>query len=210
MPNVDKKESQIKKDPIRQPIQNTTNRRETYYQDRPNNMSTRVIKSGRSSFSDDSTRGRGITRSRGWRGSGRPTTDTRRKNLPSNQDNEQDYIMSQNFINKNMSTQQSTQMPMEELERGISNINVRENIPSNRGGHNRSVNNVPPRLQSQESQRQGAPKRYSSLRQRSLPETSVAVPNGPPPQQVPPVTAPTFAPHHPPPPTIIHFTPHTG
>lgn len=227
-PNNDKRESNMKREIVNnnfKPGPKQINQINNVSQNDMQNIQemssppVRIVKPTRSisgGGGDDMVRGRGITRSRGWKSAGRPnpTPDTqKRKNISQAHDNGHEYIMSQNFINKNMNSSQQQAAPpiVEEVERGMSNMSVREPLSGRSGGHNRQTSSVPPRLQGQEAQRQVAPKRYSSLRQRSLPETAGMATGGavPPQQQPPPAAASAFTPHpHPPPPTIIHYTPH--
>lgn len=228
--NKDKKEQVVKREVVNNNFKpspkpthlNSFNRNDNQNSQETSSASVRIVKPTRSiSGGDDPVRGRGsgITRGRGWKSVGRPSTNSeiqKRRSIVQTPD-EQEYIVSQNFINKNMNNQQhATAVRMEEVERGISNMAVREIGTSGMGrggGHSRQPSSVPPRLQGQEAQRQAGPKRYSSLRQRSLPETvgmgpPSAVPSQ---QQAPAAAAPAFAPHpHAPPPTIIHYTPHAG
>lgn len=103
---------------------------------------------------------RGVTRARGFRGVGRGG-QTRSKPP---QDDNNDYIMSQNFTNKNIN-----QQVMSDVEKDMSNMNIQEGSYGRGGKFNNSRQaSVPPRLQAE----QRGSKRYSSLRQRSLPETA--------------------------------------
>lgn len=70
---------------------------------------------------------------------------------------------------------------MQELEKDMGKLNVQEGTSHGKGGKQHAANNaqrqgsVPPRLQSEQK---GSSKRYSSMRQRSLPE-SATPPNYP-------------------------------
>ncbi|XP_049818458.1 protein CASC3 isoform X2 [Aethina tumida] len=85
----------------------------------------------------------------------------------------EDFIQSQNFTNRNSG--------MQELEKDMGKLNVQEGTSHGKGGKQHAANNaqrqgsVPPRLQSEQK---GSSKRYSSMRQRSLPE-SATPPNYP-------------------------------
>ncbi|XP_060536750.1 protein CASC3 [Cylas formicarius] len=74
-----------------------------------------------------------------------------------------EFIHSQNFTNKN-------EILVEELEKNINNLALQDGTyNTNKHGNNQGrQGSVPPRLQQSE---QKGPKRYSSMRQRSLPET---------------------------------------
>ncbi|CAG9863824.1 unnamed protein product [Phyllotreta striolata] len=89
------------------------------------------------------------------------------QNAPSSHKNasKDDYIHSQNFSNKNN----------QDLESDMNKLSINEGSKSyNKSGYNSSnsggqrQNSVPPRLQSEPK----GPKRYSSMRQKSLPETN--------------------------------------
>lgn len=142
--------------------QNQSPRRE--YKEQPR-MITRTIKAspkpdeiGRAINSN----AQGITRTRGFRGGGRGTVTRNQKPLTQK---ENEFIMSQNYTNKNIGQQ------IQEVENEMSNISLQDGgYGSGRGGKfsgPRQVS-VPPRLQAE----QRGSKRYSSLRQRSLPETA--------------------------------------
>ncbi|CAH0550826.1 unnamed protein product [Brassicogethes aeneus] len=80
---------------------------------------------------------------------------------PARNQKKDEYIHSQNFTNKNSSSVQA-------LEKDMDKLNVQDGIY--RGGkqqNNQRQGSVPPRLQSEQK---GGSKRYSSMRQRSLPE----------------------------------------
>lgn len=116
---------------------------------------------------------------------------TRARNQRNNQmpvDNEEysDYIISQNFTNKSINHSQSS---IPKLEKDMANMSVQQkpgetstNSPSytgntisrggKYGGGSTRQTSVPPRLQNE----QRGSKRYSSLRQRSLPDTGAAPP----------------------------------
>ncbi|KAH1006747.1 hypothetical protein HUJ05_007460 [Dendroctonus ponderosae] len=96
---------------------------------------------------------------------------------PRNLKKENEYIQSQNFSNKN-----SNQNQIAEMEREISSLNIQDGVYKGKrtsaGSNNNNKPNannqnrqgsVPPRLQNSEPK---GSKRYSSLRQRSLPETN--------------------------------------
>lgn len=112
---------------------------------------------------------RGVTKTRGFRPAGRGGSNSNRnpsKPLGSPQEETSDYILSQNFTNKNIN-----QQSLSELEKEVSNLNIQESGNYGRGGkfNNARQASVPPRLQAEQ---RGGSKRYSSIRQRSLPETT--------------------------------------
>lgn len=74
-----------------------------------------------------------------------------------------DYIQSQNFTNKNNKSQ------TQDLEKDMNKLSINEGgySKNNKYNNQRQVS-VPPRLQNE----QKGSKRYSSIRQRSLPETA--------------------------------------
>ncbi|EFA07541.2 barentsz [Tribolium castaneum] len=71
-----------------------------------------------------------------------------------------DFIQSQNFTNKNNNIQ--------ELEKDLSKLNVQDGVHKGGKHGGQRQGSVPPRLQSE----QKGSKRYSSIRQRSLPESA--------------------------------------
>ncbi|XP_044263228.1 protein CASC3 [Tribolium madens] len=71
-----------------------------------------------------------------------------------------DFIQSQNFTNKNNNIQ--------DLERDLSKLNVQDGVHKGGKHGGQRQGSVPPRLQSE----QKGSKRYSSIRQRSLPESA--------------------------------------
>lgn len=88
------------------------------------------------------------------------------KVLPPRNSPKVDYIQTQNFTNKNNSANQ-----IAEMEKEINQLDIQDGVY--KGGKSSSNQNrqgsVPPRLQGGE---QKGPKRYSSMRQRSLPEAA--------------------------------------
>lgn len=73
-----------------------------------------------------------------------------------------DFIKTQNFTNTSSSSTQ-------EVEKGMANLNVQDGVyRGGKHGGNRQ-GSVPPRLQ---AEHKGCSKRYSSMRQRSLPESA--------------------------------------
>lgn len=89
------------------------------------------------------------------------------KVLPPRNSPKVDYIQTQNFTNKNNSANQ-----IAEMEKEINQLDIQDGVY--KGGKNAPSNqnrqgSVPPRLQGGE---QKGPKRYSSMRQRSLPEAA--------------------------------------
>lgn len=71
-----------------------------------------------------------------------------------------DFIQSQNFTNRNNSVQ--------DLEKDLSKLNVQDGVYKGGKHGGQRQGSVPPRLQSE----QKGSKRYSSIRQRSLPESA--------------------------------------
>lgn len=114
----------------------------------------------------------------GFKSGGR-TGDSNRNRNHKNQNQQQeegftDYILSQNFTNKSMSQQQQQQQGAQDLDKDVANMNIQDGGYNNSRGSGKFVGggsrqtSVPPRLQAE----QRGSKRYSSLRQRSLPETA--------------------------------------
>ncbi|CAH1164399.1 unnamed protein product [Phaedon cochleariae] len=86
------------------------------------------------------------------------------KAQPSSQ--KEDFIQSQNFTNRN--NQEHSQNIVQDIERGIEKLSV-DNESRSRNNNNQRQGSVPPRLQNEQ---RSSSKRYSSMRQRSLPEAN--------------------------------------
>lgn len=86
---------------------------------------------------------------------------TEQKIVPNNSKKD-DFIASQNFTNRNNNVQ------IQELERDLSKMNVQDGNYKGAKHSGQRQGSVPPRLQSE----QKGSKRYSSIRQRSLPEAA--------------------------------------
>lgn len=101
---------------------------------------------------------KGFTRPRNYK-----TAKTEQKPQPKKTNKDSDFIHSQNFTNK------SQQSKMHELETDLNRLSVQDaSSKSSSKPNSQRQGSVPPRLQGE----QKSSKRYSSLRQRSLPETA--------------------------------------
>lgn len=101
---------------------------------------------------------KGFTRPRNYK-----TTKVEQKPPPKKSNKDSDFIHSQNFTNK------SQQNKVHELETDMNKLSVQDGAPKNVGKQmSQRQGSMPPRLQGE----QKSSKRYSSLRQRSLPETA--------------------------------------
>ncbi|XP_050296539.1 protein CASC3-like isoform X2 [Anthonomus grandis grandis] len=90
---------------------------------------------------------------------------------------ENNFIQTQNFTNKSSNNHQ---IQVADMEKEINKLSLQEKNNKTGAGNyqqsNRQGGSVPPRLQNQAVDQQKGPKRYSSMRQRSLPETGATPP----------------------------------
>lgn len=130
--------------------------------------SGRVIKPNREIKDSDY---KGFTRPRNYKSSRNeqkpPSPSASQQQHPPSKKSE--YIQSQNFTNKNK---------VQELEGDMSKLSMQDGLKNGGKQNNQRQGSVPPRLQGE----QKSSKRYSSLRQRSLPETAAPPPFGQVPQ----------------------------